>query len=66
LESAEVPAAWREANVVPLFKKGSKSDVKKYRPVSITSLVSRLFEQILKDYLLNYLEEIDFCWQKEK
>jgi ribonucleases P/MRP protein subunit RPP40 len=57
MESGEVPLAWREANVVPLFKKGSKTDVGNYRPVSITSLVGRLFEQIIKDYLVKFLEE---------
>ena len=57
LETEEVPVAWREANVVPLFKKGSKSDVGNYRPVSITSVAGRIFEQIIKDKLMEFLEE---------
>ncbi|KAL5253133.1 hypothetical protein ACHWQZ_G015785 [Mnemiopsis leidyi] len=41
-----VPKDWRTANVVPVFKKGSKDDITNYRPISLTSLVMKIFERI--------------------
>ena len=39
LSTGEVPIEWREANVTPLFKKGSKLVRSNYRPVSLTSVI---------------------------
>jgi len=36
LLSGEVPADWKLASVTPIFKKGKKSSVDNYRPVSLT------------------------------
>ena len=36
LESGEVPIMWREANVVPIFKKRYKTLTSNYKPVSLT------------------------------
>jgi len=33
LNEGEIPDEWREANVTPLFKKGSKLSASNYRPV---------------------------------
>ncbi len=41
------------ANVVPIFKKGSKSNVENYRPISLTCLVVKVFERIVKEKLLS-------------
>ena len=37
------------ANVVPLFKKGNRNDPGNYRLVSLTSVVGRLMEKVLRD-----------------
>ncbi|HBI40457.1 MAG TPA: hypothetical protein DDY16_05865 [Tenacibaculum sp.] len=50
--SGSLPKDWKIANVVPVHKKGSKDDVENYRPISLTSLVMKTFERILKDELL--------------
>jgi hypothetical protein len=34
LESGVVPKDWKKARVVPIYKKGPKSDPGNYRPVS--------------------------------
>ena len=48
LDTGEVPSYWREANVSPIFKKGSKLEPANYLPVSLTSVVCRTLESILK------------------
>ena len=52
-----VPIEWGEANVTPLFKKGSKLEAANYRPVSLTSICCKLMEGILKDDLMEYFYE---------
>ena len=55
-ESA-VPQDWKDAFVVPIFKKGSKSIPNNYRPVSLTSVVCKLMETIIKNRIMDYLLE---------
>lgn len=38
-----VPADWRKANVVPIFKKGQRHIPENYRPVSLTSIVGKFY-----------------------
>ena len=51
------PDIWKIANVTPLFKKGDKSDVSNYRPVSLLSCCGKLFERIVFKYMYNFLLE---------
>jgi len=44
LNCGVVPADWKDAEVIPLFKKGKKSDTQNYRPVSLTSIVCKILE----------------------
>jgi hypothetical protein len=46
IRSGHVPQDWRDANVTPLFKKGSRSIATNYRPVSLTSQIVKLFNVI--------------------
>ena len=55
-ETGVVPTAWKKAHVVPIFKKGSKGGVENYRPVSLTSIVCRIFETLIKNDIVNFLE----------
>ena len=50
--SGSLPKDWRVANVVPVHKKGNKDNIENYRPISLTSLVMKTFERILKRELL--------------
>ena len=53
----EIPVDWKSANVVPIFKKCSKGDKNNYRPVSLTSILGKLLESIIKDPVQKFLDE---------
>ena len=57
LAEGVVPEDWRIANVTPIFKKGSKSDLRNYRPVSFTSVRGKIFEAVLRDILVAHFGE---------
>ena len=55
IDEGVVPDDWRTANVTPIFKKGSKASVGNYRPISLTSVLCKVMEGILKDALTKHL-----------
>ena len=44
---SEVPQDWRDAILVSLYKKGSKSDCSNFRGISLLSIVGKLFSRII-------------------
>jgi hypothetical protein len=56
INHSKVPAEWKKANVVPIFKKGSKSDANNYRPISLTCVCCRVLESIIKDDIVEHLD----------
>ena len=55
LEEGVVPDEWRKANVTPIFKAGSKMSPGNYRPVSLTSIVCKIMESIIRDDIVQHL-----------
>ena len=46
------PQDWKRANVIPLFKKGNRHEINNYRPVSLLSVLGKVFERIVfKKYI---------------
>ena len=56
LDSGLVPTDWRVANVSPIFKKGGREKTGNYRPVSLTLVLGKLLESIIKDFITRHLE----------
>ena len=54
-ESGVVPDLRRKANIVPLFEKGNKLEPSNYRPISLTSIVCKVMERIIRDEIVNHL-----------
>ena len=50
LQEGTVPLEWKEANMIPLFKKGSRNNYVNHRPVSLTSVICKLLETIIRDH----------------
>ena len=65
LSGGQVPEDWREANVTPIFKKGSKADPGNYRPVSLTSVCCKLLERIIKDKVVEHLLKNDLIFPSQ-
>lgn len=51
LSEAEFPSQWKITNVTPIHKKGPKTDVTNYRPISKLSVFGKLFESLITDCL---------------
>ena len=60
LEEGRIPNDWKMANVKPLHKKGAKNQVSNYRPVSLTVICCKVMERIIRNEMINYLENNDF------
>ncbi len=57
LKEGVVPADWKNANVCPIFKNGSKHLAANYRPVSLTSQICKVFESLMRDVIVQHLED---------
>ena len=49
------PDIWKLANVIPIFKKGDKSEPSNYRPVALLSCIGKLQERIVFKNMYNFL-----------
>jgi len=55
----KIPNDWKLANISPIHKKGSKDEPENYRPISLTSVVSKVMESIIKEKVTGVLDNRD-------
>ena len=61
LKESCFPDCWKVSSVVPVFKNvGERSTAKNYRPVSLLSVVSKVFEKLVNDRIVDHLEKCGF------
>ena len=60
-----IPNRWKEAEVTPIYKKGSKSDPNNYRPVSLTSTCCKLMETIVRDDIMKHIEKFNMLTEDQ-
>ena len=51
----ELPQDWKDAIITPLHKKGKKEFTSNYRRISLTSIVCKVVESIIKDNTLAFM-----------
>ena len=52
------PIKLKLAEVLPVFKKGSSTDKENYRPISILSNISKIYERIVFDQVSKYFKDL--------
>ena len=57
LDQGKFPTRLKSARVTPIYKKGAKSDMNNYRPISILNVFSKIFEKVMKWYLISFMNE---------
>ena len=57
LDQGSIPAELLLVQVSPLHKGGSRSAAKNYRPVALTSHLTKVFERVVRRVLVNHLEQ---------
>ncbi len=61
-----LPMSWKDANVTPIYKsKGAKSSPNNYRPVSLTSIICKILETIIKDEVLDHLKRNNLLYKHQ-
>lgn len=56
-QSGIIPAPFKIAKVIPIFKKGDPSCQSNYRPISILPALSKIFEKLFLVQITNFLEK---------
>ena len=57
IQDGSLPEDWVSANIAPVFKRGDKHLISNYRPISLTSIVSKVLERLIHHKLYSFLEQ---------
>ena len=55
IQSSVFPDSFKIAKLIALFKKGSRTEPKNYRPISLLPLFSKIFEKVVNLQTENFL-----------
>ena len=53
----ELPMEWKQANISAIHKKGKKILPENYRPVSLTSIICKTMESIIRDHIIKHMKD---------
>ena len=48
-----IPEQWKTARIIPLWKKGDKSEISNYRPISNLCAASKIWEKLIQEHVVN-------------
>ena len=57
LNEGKFPYEWKKGKVVPVHKKGNKQSLKNYRPISLVSICSKMFERLIYNEISTFFTE---------
>jgi len=56
LQQGKLPQDWKKANITAIYKKGDKQQPSNYRPVSLTSIVVKLLETLIREVIMEHMQ----------
>ena len=67
LNTKKIPEQWRLSKIVPVHKKGSKSEIENYRPVANLCSTSKIFERLILNRInqLEILNSVDLTGKEQ-
>lgn len=65
IEEGYFPKELKISKIIPIYKKGDKEECNNFRPISLLPTISKVFELIIKDRLINFFERKDFLSSKQ-
>ena len=57
LKYGSIPDDWKMANITAIYKKGDRKVSKNYRPISLTSVVCKTLEAIIRDNIMKHMKD---------
>lgn len=64
-ETGVFPNDLKRSVVIPIFKNGSKTCITNYRPISILPTLAKIVEKIMKQQIVEYLENMQFFFPSQ-
>jgi len=55
LNEGKLSQSWKDGHITPIFKKGQRTKVENYRPVSLTSVICKDMEKIMRNPLIDHM-----------
>lgn len=55
ITTGQFPNSLKNAAIIPVFKKGDPHNIDNYRPISLLSIFSKIFEKLVYNRILNFL-----------
>ena len=65
INTESVPEDWKKANVIPIFKKGSKYSPSSYRPVSLTCISCKVMEHIMVSNIMDHFDNHNILFHNQ-
>ena len=59
IEKGELPEEWKLAEVTAVFKKGDKQNPGNYRPISLTCILCKVLESLVRDAIQSHMEDLN-------
>ena len=56
-ESGKVPEFYKSTHISPIYKKGDRARAKNYRPIALTSHIIKVYERILRERMVRFIED---------
>ena len=61
----ELKSELKLAKVLSIYKSDHKRQLKNYRPISVLPFISKTFEKIVADSVIDFLEDHDILYSKQ-